>query len=70
MLELRTKCLHPDTDQPYIVSSSGGVDNSPEGAQVRQPDQILVMYNRGLGWLHTRIRGRVQIQAGPRLLRV
>ncbi|KAK5330899.1 hypothetical protein LTR70_000221 [Exophiala xenobiotica] len=33
MLDLRTSCVHPDTNKPYIVSSSGGVDNSPEGAQ-------------------------------------
>jgi len=33
MLVLRTTCTHPDTGKPYIVSSSGGVDNSPEGAQ-------------------------------------
>ncbi|KIV83049.1 hypothetical protein PV11_05109 [Exophiala sideris] len=33
MLSLRDTCLHPSTNEPYIVSSSGGVDNSPEGAQ-------------------------------------
>lgn len=37
MLGLRTSCVHPETNKPYIVSSSGGVDNSPEGAQVRLP---------------------------------
>lgn len=34
MLVLKTTCLHPESKKPYIVSSSGGVDNSPEGAQV------------------------------------
>ena len=34
MLSLRTTCLHPDSNKPYIVNSSGGQDNSPEGAQV------------------------------------
>ena len=33
MLALRTLCIHPTTQQPYIISSSGGKDNSPEGAQ-------------------------------------
>lgn len=34
MLALKSTCLHPSSNKPYIVSSSGGVDNSPEGAQV------------------------------------
>jgi len=33
MLSLREKCLHPTSNEAYIVSSSGGKDNSPEGAQ-------------------------------------
>ncbi|EHY60801.1 hypothetical protein HRR83_000568 [Exophiala dermatitidis] len=33
MLSLKDKCLHPASNNPYIVSASGGVDNSPEGAQ-------------------------------------
>jgi len=33
MLGLKDTCLHPDSNKPYILSSSGGVDNSPEGAQ-------------------------------------
>lgn len=35
MLSLKDTCLHPSSNRPYIVSSSGGEDNSPEGAQVR-----------------------------------
>ncbi|EXJ81770.1 hypothetical protein A1O1_07835 [Capronia coronata CBS 617.96] len=34
MLSLKGTCMHPASNKPYIVSSSGGVDNSPEGAQV------------------------------------
>ncbi|KAL2071285.1 hypothetical protein VTL71DRAFT_12520 [Oculimacula yallundae] len=34
MLALRQKCVHPTTKEPYIVESSGGRDNSPEGHQV------------------------------------
>jgi len=34
MLELREKCLHPTTNKPYVKSSVGGRDNSPEGHQV------------------------------------
>ncbi|KAH8687612.1 hypothetical protein BGZ60DRAFT_394033 [Tricladium varicosporioides] len=33
MLELREKCVHPKTQKPYILDSSGGRDNSPEGHQ-------------------------------------
>jgi len=34
MLALRQNCIHPTTDKPYILDSSGGRDNSPEGHQV------------------------------------
>ncbi|KAL4916234.1 hypothetical protein BDW62DRAFT_186731 [Aspergillus aurantiobrunneus] len=33
MLGLKDNCLHPTSQKPYILSSSGGVDNSPEGMQ-------------------------------------
>ncbi|BCS27734.1 Dabb family protein [Aspergillus puulaauensis] len=33
MLGLREQCLHPSTTKPYILSVSGGKDNSPEGKQ-------------------------------------
>ncbi|KAK5045694.1 hypothetical protein LTR84_009063 [Exophiala bonariae] len=33
MLGLKDTCIHPTSQQPYIVTSSGGIDNSPEGAQ-------------------------------------
>jgi len=33
MLGLRTQCIHPTSQKPYILSSSGGRDNSPEGQQ-------------------------------------
>ncbi|KAJ5737531.1 uncharacterized protein N7483_002656 [Penicillium malachiteum] len=35
MLSLKDRCLHPDTQKPYIQSYNGGVDNSIEGMQVR-----------------------------------
>jgi Stress responsive A/B Barrel Domain len=31
MLELRTKCVSPSTQEPYIMNSTGGRNNSPEG---------------------------------------
>ena len=34
MLALRQNCIHPTTKKPYILDSSGGRDNSPEGHQV------------------------------------
>jgi len=33
MLALKTNCIHPKTKNPYILESSGGRDNSPEGHQ-------------------------------------
>jgi len=33
MLALKQNCIHPTTKQPYILDSSGGRDNSPEGHQ-------------------------------------
>lgn len=34
MIALKDKCIHPRTQKPYIIRSSGGIDNSPEGLQV------------------------------------
>ena len=47
MLSLKDTCMHPASNKPYIVSASGGVDNSPEGAQVR-----LRIYRRGRPFTH------------------
>ncbi|KAJ5945686.1 hypothetical protein N7454_002525 [Penicillium verhagenii] len=33
MIALKDNCLHPSSQKPYIKASSGGADNSPEGAQ-------------------------------------
>ncbi|KAJ5832502.1 hypothetical protein N7474_000813 [Penicillium riverlandense] len=33
MLGLKDNCIHPSSQKPYIKSSSGGRDNSIEGAQ-------------------------------------
>ncbi|KAL3480194.1 hypothetical protein BJX99DRAFT_36227 [Aspergillus californicus] len=33
MLALKENCIHPTSQKPYILSSSGGKDNSPEGMQ-------------------------------------
>jgi hypothetical protein len=35
MLNLKEKCIHPETGKPYIVSSAGGKECSIEGMQVR-----------------------------------
>jgi hypothetical protein len=34
MLALKDSCIHPTSNKPYIVSASGGIDDSPEGIQV------------------------------------
>ncbi|KAE8452868.1 hypothetical protein EG329_013140 [Mollisiaceae sp. DMI_Dod_QoI] len=33
MLALKSNCVHPTTKQTYILDSTGGRDNSPEGHQ-------------------------------------
>ncbi|CZT16712.1 uncharacterized protein RCC_02547 [Ramularia collo-cygni] len=33
MLSLSQKCLHPESQQPYVKSYGGGKDTSPEGLQ-------------------------------------
>lgn len=33
MLALKENCIHPTSKRPYILDSSGGRDNSPEGHQ-------------------------------------
>ncbi|KAB8258188.1 hypothetical protein BDV32DRAFT_126239 [Aspergillus pseudonomiae] len=33
MLALKDNCLHPSSNKPYIKTSFGGIDNSPEGIQ-------------------------------------
>ncbi|RFU35505.1 hypothetical protein B7463_g794, partial [Scytalidium lignicola] len=30
---LKENCIHPTTQKPYILSTTGGKDNSPEGLQ-------------------------------------
>lgn len=37
MLGLKDTCLHPSSQKPYIRTSSGGIDDSPEGIQVCYP---------------------------------
>ena len=41
MLALREKCIHPITQKPYVKSSMGGRDNSPEGHQVGETVPLL-----------------------------
>ena len=83
MLNLKDKCLHPETGRPYIRSLTGGKDNSPEGRQVSCSPlkQIFILYNpyvhcsvvlsRGsnLGRHHARLRRRVRERGGQGLLR-
>lgn len=75
MLSLRHQCIHPTTKQPYILDSSGGRDNSPEGHQVVETPVLtipLTTYTfilphntaqnariRGIGWLSSAGKGRL-----------
>jgi hypothetical protein len=36
MLALKESCLHPKSSKPYVKMAMGGIDNSPEGKQVRE----------------------------------
>lgn len=46
MLGLKDNCLHPSSSKPYIKSSSGGADNSPEGIQVRSRLQRFLLVHK------------------------
>lgn len=37
MLALPEKCLHPQSNEPYVKGHGGGRDTSPEGLQVVLP---------------------------------
>ncbi|KAJ5620261.1 hypothetical protein N7510_004245 [Penicillium lagena] len=43
MLGLKDNCIHPSSQKPYIKSSSGGRDNSIEGAQYENPLAALLI---------------------------
>jgi hypothetical protein len=47
MLSLKDNCVHSEIKEPYIVSISGGKDNSPEGMQVWHP----YLFYTTLPWL-------------------
>jgi len=36
LLSLKDSCVHPETNQPYIVKLTGGKDNSPEAMQLQK----------------------------------
>jgi hypothetical protein len=36
MLSLKDRCMSTTTNKPYVRSIVGGLDNSPEGNQVRK----------------------------------
>jgi len=36
MLSLKDRCMSVTTNKPYVKSIVGGLDNSPEGNQVRK----------------------------------
>ena len=40
MLALKDRCIHPRTNKPYIKTSIGGADTSPEELQVLHPPQL------------------------------
>ncbi|KAK0104028.1 hypothetical protein ONS96_005133 [Cadophora gregata f. sp. sojae] len=46
MLALRQNCVHPTTKEPYILDSTGGRDNSPEGHQVGAFSHAFVSHFR------------------------
>ena len=45
MLGLKATCIHPTSKEHYIKSSTGGVNNSPEGAAVsRQTEHRILLF--------------------------
>lgn len=63
--------MHPSTGQPYILSGSGGKDNSPEGAQVVVHHLVTRRaWTNILGWLYSRLCCRIRLRSRSRLLRL
>ncbi|KAM0806196.1 hypothetical protein BDR22DRAFT_827981 [Usnea florida] len=44
MVDLRNQCIHPTTKKPYITSSSGGRQNSPEGSKAGYSHAFVVEF--------------------------
>jgi hypothetical protein len=69
MLALKEACIHPTTKKPYIQTSVGGRDNSPEGHQV----VVLLLHLHGywlipIGWILTWLRVTFRERRGPKIL--
>ncbi|KAI9764315.1 MAG: hypothetical protein M1840_008533 [Geoglossum simile] len=52
MLDLKDKCIHPTTNKPYIKSSTGGRDCSPEGLQHGMTHAFVVEFENKAHSLH------------------
>lgn len=72
MLALQHKCVHPQTNKPYVTSYGGGRDTSPEGLQVgrRCPSQLLIITQTNVveGRLHTWLCLPVSERGGSKVL--
>ena len=44
MLSLKTTCIHPSTKSPYILSCSGGRNNSLEAARAEYSHAFVVEF--------------------------
>lgn len=40
IVDLKETCLNPETKEPYILESKGGINNSPEGSNVSQSEPL------------------------------
>ncbi|KAG7094303.1 hypothetical protein E1B28_007905 [Marasmius oreades] len=45
-LDLKEKCIDPRTNQPYLKSVIGGLDNSPEGLQGGMTHAFVIEFER------------------------
>jgi hypothetical protein len=67
-LELKEKCVNPETMEPYLLDVRGGKDCSPEGIQVCSPAAFLrlrycfasaLLGFAGLCWVSPRSQGEM-----------
>lgn len=73
MLALRSACIHPATNEPYVKSIVGGKDNSPEGLQVNLLLSLGFNYHRRakvflVEWNNTCLYCRIRKRRSPQVL--
>jgi hypothetical protein len=68
MFALKDLCVHPTSGKPYVLSITGGTDNSIEGFSVSLAESIEATANQRVERVYSWVRGRVCKCRRPGLL--